>query len=93
MARRSINSRRAKKTPARKRLARKRLAHKPLRLPVKPATLDDLIAAGSHALNLKIAKPWMPAVVSNLQVILLHGMLVAAFSLSDDAEPAPVFEA
>jgi len=88
MARRSISSRRAKKPPARKRLTRK-----PRRLPIKPATLDDLIAAGSHALNLKITKSWMPAVVSNLQVILRHGMLVAAFSLSDDAEPAPVFEA
>jgi len=75
------------------RLALKRLARNPRRLPIKPATLDDLIAAGSHALSLKIAKSWMPAVVSNLQVILLHGMLVAAFSLSDDAEPAPVFEA
>ena len=88
MARRSINSRRAKKPPARKRLVRKSR-----RLPIKPATLDDLIAAGSHALNLKITKFWMPAVVSNLQVILHHGMLVAVFSLSDDAEPAPVFEA
>ena len=93
MARRSISSRRTKKAPARMRLALKRLARKPRRLPIKPATLDDLIAAGSHALNLKITKFWMPAVVSNLQVILLHGMLVAAFSLSDDAEPAPVFEA
>jgi hypothetical protein len=93
MARRSSNPRRAKKSPARKRLAHKRLTRKSRRLTIKPAALDDLIAAGSRALNLKIAKPWMPTVVSNLQVILLHGMLVAAFSLSDDAEPAPVFEA
>jgi hypothetical protein len=64
----------------------------------QPATpkrdpLDDLIAAGGRALDLKIDKAWMPAVRGHLQVTLRHGALVAAFALPDDAEPAPVFKA
>ena len=55
--------------------------------------LDDLIAAGARALDLRIDKAWMPAVRSNLQVTLRHGALVTAFALPDDAEPAPVFKA
>ena len=55
--------------------------------------LDDFIAAGARALDLKIDKSWMPAVRGHLQVTLRHGALVAAFALPDDAEPAPVFKA
>ena len=55
--------------------------------------LDDLIAAGARALDLKIDKAWMPTVRGHLQVTLRHGALVAAFALPDDAEPAPVFKA
>jgi 1-carboxybiuret hydrolase subunit AtzG-like len=63
----------------------------------KPATskrdpLDDFIAAGARALDLKIDKAWMPAVRGHLQVTLRLGALVAAFALPDDAEPAPVFK-
>jgi hypothetical protein len=35
----------------------------------------------------------MPAVREHLRVTLRLGALVAAFALSDDAEPAPVFKA
>ena len=55
--------------------------------------LDDFIAAGARALDLKIDKAWMPAVRGHLHVTLRHGTLVAAFTLPDDAEPAPVFKA
>jgi len=55
--------------------------------------LDDFIAAGARALDLKIDKAWMPAVRGHLQVTLRLGALVAAFALPDDAEPAPVFKA
>jgi hypothetical protein len=63
--------------------------------PAKPARdpLDDFIAAGSRAFGLKIDKAWLPAVRAHLQVTLSHGALVAAFTLPDDAEPAPVFKA
>ena len=55
--------------------------------------LDDFIAGGARALDLKIDKAWMPAVRSSLQVTLRHGASVTAFSLADDAEPAPLFRA
>jgi hypothetical protein len=63
--------------------------------PAKPTRdpLGDLIAAGAHALDLKIDKAWMPAVRGHLQVTLRLGALVAAFALPDDSEPAPVFKA
>jgi hypothetical protein len=73
----------------------KRKVRKPAK-PAKPARrepLDEFIAAGACALNLKIDKSWMPAVRSHLLVTLRHSALVAAFVLPDDAEPAPVFEA
>src|SRR3954453_6836694 len=64
----------------------------------KPATvkrdpLDDFIAAGARALDLKIDKTWVPAVRGHLQVTLRPGPLVACFKLPDEAEPAPVFKA
>ena len=55
--------------------------------------LDDLIAAGARALDLKIDQAWMPAVRGHLQVTLRLGALVTAFALPDDEEPAPVFKA
>jgi hypothetical protein len=55
--------------------------------------LDDFIAAGASALDLKIDKSWMPAVRMHLQVTLRHGALVSAFALPDDTEPAPIFKA
>jgi hypothetical protein len=61
--------------------------------PLQRDPLNDFIVAGARALDLKIDKAWMPAVRSNLQVTLRHGALVTAFTLPDDAEPAPVFKA
>jgi hypothetical protein len=63
--------------------------------PAKPKRdpLDDLVAAGARALDLRIDKAWMPVVRGHLQVTLRLGALVAAFALPDDAEPAPVFKA
>jgi hypothetical protein len=55
--------------------------------------LDDFIAAGAHALGLKIDDVWLPAVRSHLAVTLAYGARVSEFALADDAEPAPVFEA
>ena len=55
--------------------------------------LDDFIAAGGRALDLRVDKAWMPTVRGHLQVTLRLGALVAAFALPDDAEPAPVFKA
>ena len=63
--------------------------------PAKPKRdpLDDFIAAGARALDLKIDKAWMPAVRGHLQVTVRLGALVTAFALPDDAESAPVFKA
>jgi hypothetical protein len=55
--------------------------------------LDDFIAAGARAMELKIDKAWLPAVRGHLAVTLGMGALVASFPLADDAEPAPVFKA
>ena len=55
--------------------------------------LDPFIAAGARALELKIDKAWLPAVRSHLEVTLRHGALVAGFSLPDETDTAPVFEA
>lgn len=82
-----------------RRRRKKRAARKPawtLRRATKTThtdPLDDFIAAGARSLKLKIAKGWMPAVRTNLQVTLQLGELVASFELPDDAEPAPVFKA
>ena len=87
MSRRPRASRRARKP------LRTRAAAKPKRKPSKPHPLDDFIAAGARALDLKIDKAWLPAVRGHLEVTLHHGALVAAFDLPDDSEPAPVFKA
>jgi hypothetical protein len=76
---------------SRKNRSKGRKAAKPAKPQYDP--LDDFIAAGARALDLKIDKAWMPAVRRHLQVTLRHGALVAAFALPDDAEPAPVFKA
>ena len=55
--------------------------------------LDDFIIASACALNLEIDTAWMPAVRGNLAITLRLAALVSAFTLPDDAEPAPVFKA
>jgi hypothetical protein len=55
--------------------------------------LQQFIEAAAKALELPIDEAWMPAIKANLQVTLRLGKEVAEFSLSDEAEPAFVFEA
>ena len=56
--------------------------------------LDDFIAAGARALDLKIDKAWMPAVRGqSCRSRCASARWSAAFALPDDAEPAPVFKA
>ena len=58
-----------------------------------PGSLDQLIAASAAALDLKIDPVWRDAVRQHLEIILRLGMQVGEFELSEDAEPAPTFEA
>ncbi len=74
------------------RRAKLRKSAKPAR-PVRRDPLDAFIAAGAQALDLKIAKSWMPAVRGNLAVTLRLARQFTGFALPDDAEPAPVFKA
>jgi Protein of unknown function (DUF4089) len=55
--------------------------------------LEAYIAAAAQALELPVEAAWLPAVKANLQVTLRLAGEVAAFPLSDEAEPASVFEA
>jgi hypothetical protein len=55
--------------------------------------LDHLIAAAAHALDLKVEPAWIPTIRANLRVIFSQASLVDEFTLRDDIEPAPVFEA
>ena len=87
---------RPRKVKVMRKAARKARSNR--RMVTKSATpthdpLNDLIAAGGRALDLKIDKTWIPAVRGHLQVTLRHGALVAGFALPDDAEPASVFKA
>ena len=83
-------TRHPRKTKALRKPARR--AARPARS-ARPEPLDAFIAAGAHALGLKIDTSWMPAVCGHLQITLRHGALVAALALPDDTEPAPVFKA
>ena len=55
--------------------------------------LDAFVNAAARVLDLKIETAWKPDVRAHLAVILRHAAAVSAFALSDDAEPAPVFQA
>jgi len=55
--------------------------------------LDAFIDAATQALGLPLEEAWRPAVKANLGVTLAHAALVDAFTLPDEAEPAPVFRA
>ena len=56
-------------------------------------TLDDFIDAAANALGLPVEPAWNPGIKANLQVTLRVAAMVAEFELTDEAEPAPVFEA
>ena len=55
--------------------------------------LDDLVDAYAATLGIPVAPEWNAEVRNQLQVVLRHGALVAAFPLPDETEPAPVFRA
>ncbi len=59
----------------------------------KDKSLEQFIEAAAKALELPIEPAWVPAIKANLQVTLRLGKEVAEFTLSDEAEPAFVFEA
>ena len=84
-------TRRAKKRPPARKPAKRAKPAKQAKPVAHP--LDPFIAAGARALELKIDKAWLPVVRSHLEVTLRHGALVAGFSLPDETDPAPVFEA
>jgi hypothetical protein len=81
--------------PARKAKVLRKASHKAATPAKHPQhdPLDDFIIASARALDLKIDQAWMPAVRGNLAVTLRLAALVSAFTLPDDAEPAPVFKA
>ena len=86
----------SKKPPGRTPAASAKARSKPPTMPkAAPAhnPLDDFISAASHTLALPVEPSWQPAVKMNLEVILRQAAMFADFSLPDDAEPAPVFEA
>jgi hypothetical protein len=56
-------------------------------------TLEQFIEVAAKALELPIDPTWVPTIKANLQVTLRFGKEVAEFPLSDEAEPAFVFEA
>ena len=88
-------TRRPKKSRSKSNVRRnsRKVAAKPKRERTTRDPLDDLIAAGARALDLKIEQSWLPAVRANLDVTLRLGALVSSFTLPDETEPAPVFEA
>lgn len=55
--------------------------------------LDEFITASARVLALPVEAAWYPTIRSNLEVTFRLAALVAEFSLSDEAEPAPVFRA
>lgn len=58
-----------------------------------PDTLDSLIDAAGPLLGIPVAPEWRDAIRAHLDISLRHATAVAAFSLPDEAEPAPVFSA
>jgi hypothetical protein len=85
MARKSI-SRKAKSARRGRRPARPHRAR-------KPDAIGTLVAADAQALALPMDPSWHAGVTLNLQLLLKHAALIDEFSLTDDAEPAPVFRA
>ena len=55
--------------------------------------IEALADASAQALGLTIDPAWRDGVKFNLRLVLDHAARVEAFSLPDEAEPAPVFHA
>jgi hypothetical protein len=83
----------ASRATTRLRASRKRRAGPGIVTSVPPDALDDFIDAAARVLVLPLEPSWRPAVKANLEVTLRFASFVAAFSLPDEAEPAPVFMA
>ncbi len=62
-------------------------------MPPDDATLDALIEATAKALNLPIEPEWMPSIRAHLAVSYRLAGVVEEVKLSDECEPAPVYEA
>ncbi len=55
--------------------------------------LDAYIGASAALLGLGVRPEWQAPIRANLSVTLRMAALVEGFSLPDEAEPAPVYEA
>lgn len=55
--------------------------------------LDAWIDAGTTVLGLPVDPAWRAAIRLHLGITVGHARTVLAFPLSDEAEPAPVFQA
>jgi hypothetical protein len=55
--------------------------------------LEAYIGAAAAALGIPLEEAWMPPIRANLAVSLRLANSVAELELSDESEPAPVFEA
>jgi hypothetical protein len=79
-----------KPAPAKPKIAVERKTHAAVAT-VDP--LDEFIVAAARTLSLPIESQWLPTIRMNLEVTLRQGKMVDDFTLPDEAEPAPVFEA
>jgi hypothetical protein len=61
--------------------------------PARANNIATLVEANARALNLNIKPGWRPGVVFNLGLIMRHAALIDEFTLSDEAEMAPVYRA
>jgi hypothetical protein len=60
---------------------------------IDDAQLDTLIDVGTAMLGLPVEPSWRPAIRLHLAISLTHAATVLDFPLSDETDPAPVFEA
>jgi hypothetical protein len=54
---------------------------------------DAFIEAAAKLLEIPLEPAWLPTIRENLEVTLAQARFVQSFELSDEAEPAFVFEA
>lgn len=54
---------------------------------------DALIDAVAPLLGISVDPEWRPAIRTHLGITLRHASALAAFTLPDDLDPAPVFTA
>jgi hypothetical protein len=73
-----------------------RLLRKKNTIVAKPAKADNIasmVAANAPVLGLTIQPAWREGVVFNLRLIMQIAKLVDEFTLSDEAETAPIYHA